>query len=116
MSRYARTDGQEGIADAVFLAAGKPDPVLEFLGPGGHAYDADAGVLRVETRRGVPLDVRDGSWLVRDEAGQLTHMPAEAFEAAFAPLDEAGSRSRRAPRSRTADSGDDAGTDGDAGS
>ena len=83
MARYTRIDGQGGTVEAACLDGS--DTALDLLGPGDHTYDPDAGVLSIMTRHGVVIPVPAGEFVLRDEAGHVSHMPADAFTEAFKP-------------------------------
>lgn len=89
MGRYARAAVAADTVDAVLLDADTVPDVLTFLGTREHAWDPASGVLSVQTRQGAVLNIRLGSYVVRDGAGHVSHMPADAFAATFAPLDVA---------------------------
>ena len=88
MARYTRQNTAADTVDAVLLEADNVPDVLTFLGAGGHVWEPASGILSVQTRQGVVLNVRAGSFVVRDGAGHVTHMPAEAFTVAFKPADD----------------------------
>ena len=81
--RYVRTDGQGGTVEAVPLDGS--GAVLEFLRLDVDAFNIEAGVLSIMTRHGVTIPVRTGEYVIRDEAGHISHLPADAFTQAFKP-------------------------------
>ena len=83
--RYVRTDTAASTADAILLTTDSLPDVLLFLGADGFAWEPAAGVLSVQTRRGTVLNIRTGSYVVRDAAGHVSHIPADAFAEAFKP-------------------------------
>jgi len=83
--RYVRTDGQAGTVEAVPLDGS--GAVLEFLRLDADAFNVEAGVLSIISRHGVVIPVRTGEYVVRDEAGHISHLPADAFAETFKPAD-----------------------------
>jgi hypothetical protein len=87
-ARYVRQDTTANTVDAVLLTADSVPEVLTFLGAGGHSWEPASEILSVETWQGAVINIRAGEYVLRS-AGHVSHMPADAFEEAFKPLDAA---------------------------
>jgi len=85
--RYVRTDVKDGPLEAMMLTADSVPDVLAFLGAAGHSWEPVSGILSVQLPQGAVLNIRAGSYVIRDEAGHVTHMPAEEFTETFKPAD-----------------------------
>jgi len=85
--RYVRTDVKDGPLEAMLLTADSVPDVLTFLGAAGHSWEPVSGILSVQTPQGAVLNIRSGEYVVRDDAGQVTHLPADEFTEAFTVAD-----------------------------